>query len=331
MMFFKTADTLVLALAAKAYSSKSLTPLAISMAMITGLVHTRSSSLLPFMLLAAFYITGSKFTKYKAKVKAEITSSEEEEMKKGRKETEVKETTKKEEGKLKKEQGEQRGAIQVLANSLTASILILVQLFYSSSSDLFLVGIVSHYSAVCADTWSSELGILSSSFPILITTLKPCPKGTNGAVSPLGLCAAVAGGAFIGFVTILMLYIPATFSFFFSNTPSANTLSYITYLAQTIQIQHSIWLFPFGAAIGLFGSILDSVLGATLQQSVAEKERKTIVEAKNGGKLKSSKQYQLEKYTIVSGIDVLSNNQVNLLTSIVSSLVGICLWHVMFM
>jgi uncharacterized membrane protein len=48
------------------------------------------------------------------------------------------------------------------------------------------------------DTLASELGILSSTPPILLTTLKTVPPGTNGAFSFLGTVASIGGGMAMG-------------------------------------------------------------------------------------------------------------------------------------
>lgn len=60
------------------------------------------------------------------------------------------------------------------------------------------VGIMTSFAMANGDTWASELGILSKSDPILITTLKRVPRGTNGGVSVLGLIVSFLGGIFIG-------------------------------------------------------------------------------------------------------------------------------------
>lgn len=73
--------------------------------------------------------------------------------------------------------------------------------------------ICRHYGCCNGDTWASELGVLSSTSPILITSGKKVirsafltdqvPPGTNGGVSMMGTIASFLGGAFIGIVFFL--------------------------------------------------------------------------------------------------------------------------------
>lgn len=287
---FYATDLLVVGLALKAHRSRGLTNLGIAASGVTGLVHTHHPTLLPFTLLAGFYLTSSKFTKLKADIKAKLTQH------------------------ANGEGGGEgpRNATQVFANSIVGSILILLHthVYYFGDgsypwSNLLLIGIISHYAAVCADTWSSELGILSKSNPFLITTLKPCPKGTNGGVSPLGLGVAVGAGAFIG-----------TLSSFFLYSPTKQFVQFSTLIA-------------FTSVVGLFGSVLDSVLGATLQQSVVSADKNIIVEGEGGGKLEGIESGK--EYKVVSGYDILSNNQVNLATSAITAAVGMAFWYLLFL
>ena len=289
---FYTSDLLVLGLAFKAYKSRGLTPLGIAASVATGLIHTHHPTLLPFSLLAGFYLTSSKFTKLKADIKASLTQHS------------------------SGEGGGEgpRNATQVFANSIVATSLIFLHThfyyFVDGSypwSNLLLIGVICQYAAVCADTWSSELGILSKSNPILITTLKLCPKGTNGGVSPLGLGVALGAGAFIGTISSFFLYSPAQ---------------------QFLQCGA---LIAFTSVMGLFGSLLDSVLGATLQQSVVLADKNIIVEGEGGGKLTDIDATKNPDYKVVSGYNILSNNQVNLLTSVITTAVGMGVWYSFFL
>ena len=188
---------------------------------------------------------------------------------------------------------EGRGVIQVLANSGAASILCLVDLvvrkgwfelgglveelvgrgstsgkgWFGSETgyigDLLVVGVVANYAATTADTLSSELGILSKSKPrLVLNPWKICPPGTNGAVSGLGLGAAVLGAAIIGAVS----------SYWFNPTTTTPTVSALGFIL-------------FTTLIGLSGSLLDSILGAIFQHSVIDIRTDRIVENPHGGKV----------------------------------------------
>jgi uncharacterized membrane protein len=93
--------------------------------------------------------------------------------------------------------------------------------------------------AVNADTWATEIGVMASRPPRLITTWKWVPVGTSGGVSLLGTASALAGAAFIGAFAALFACI-------------VGACAPWTYLI-------------LGAIGGLAGSLVDSLLGATVQ------------------------------------------------------------------
>ena len=71
--------------------------------------------------------------------------------------------------------------------------------FSSLFSHAFVVIFTHRHFACCmGDTLASELGILSSTPPILLTTFRTVPPGTNGALSLLGTAASVGGGMAMG-------------------------------------------------------------------------------------------------------------------------------------
>ena len=93
-----------------------------------------------------------------------------------------------------------------------------------------------------ADTWATEIGTLSKRKPVSILTLEVVEPGTSGGISGYGTLAAFTGSL---------------------------TTAYSTYLAATI-IQSGI-VFDGGyialaSLCGFAGSIVDSLLGASLQR-----------------------------------------------------------------
>ena len=60
------------------------------------------------------------------------------------------------------------------------------------------IGFVGATATAAADTLSSEVGVLSKSKPRMVTNFKKVEPGTNGAVSNLGIFAAVVGALLIG-------------------------------------------------------------------------------------------------------------------------------------
>lgn len=130
--------------------------------------------------------------------------------------------------------GARRDWVQVMANGWT--ILLGCLFFAISGSPIWLLFGIGGISAATADTWSSELGRRSSSPPRLVTTGRVVPAGTSGGVSGFGLLASVAGAALIGMLTAL------------SDIPTS--------LSMVLGI----------ALAGFTGGLVDSLLGATIQE-----------------------------------------------------------------
>lgn len=141
---------------------------------------------------------------------------------------------------------------------------------------------ISNYAAVAADTFSSELGILSKSKPRLITApWRVVPPGTNGGVTSTGLGAGLLG-AFILSLTSTML------------------LSFCKDWDLIEKTKYTLAL----TATGFCGTLLDSLLGALFQASVIDIHSGKVVEGEGGRKVlvKSSHPLHLSKTGQASSI-----------------------------
>lgn len=135
--------------------------------------------------------------------------------------------------------GSRRDWAQVLANGGLPAALALLIIFVPDLQGLW-VAYCSALAAVNADTWSTELGILNPEPPRLITTGKPVDAGTSGGISLYGSLAAVSGALLVGIFAGLFNPIDG-------HSISGVSLANIVFLA------------------GLFGAMLDSLLGASIQ------------------------------------------------------------------
>jgi uncharacterized protein (TIGR00297 family) len=147
--------------------------------------------------------------------------------------------------------GAQRDAGQVLANGGFAGLAVLIHAIRPELAWPWIAfsGILA---AVNADTWATELGVLSPTRPRLITTLQPVEHGTSGGISLAGTLASLAGALLVGLLSVL-----------FRPSQALLPLNAQVNLPPAALPALAGWLIVGGA--GLLGSLVDSLLGATLQ------------------------------------------------------------------
>jgi len=137
------------------------------------------------------------------------------------------------------EKGSRRDLVQVLANGGVGAACAL--LFGITREPAWALGFAASLASSNADTWASEIGVLSARDPVSVLGFRRVPRGVSGGVSPLGTGMAAAGAVFIG----------------------------VVFGAENLYLR----AFPGGflgvsglvAAGGFLGALLDSVLGATVQ------------------------------------------------------------------
>lgn len=124
-----------------------------------------------FAVLLAFFVIGSALTKLGYRRKAAAG--------------------------LAQEKGGRRGARHAFANAGVAAF---CALFAAATPypELFALAFAGAFATAAADTAGSEVGQLYGRRTFLITTLRPVPRGTDGAVSLEGTLAGIAASLVIG-------------------------------------------------------------------------------------------------------------------------------------
>lgn len=152
------------------------------------------------------------------------------------------------------------------------------------------IAILSSIACCNGDTWASEIGtVVGNADPFLITTRKRVPRGTNGGVTPVGLIVSFFGGAVIGVVYFLTIWY----------TTERNVLT----------VSPPQWpIVLFAGVAGLLGSIIDSLIGATLQYSGLDAKGKVV-------------ERPAPDVRHISGIGLFDNHSVNLIASILTALI----------
>ncbi len=156
--------------------------------------------------------------------------------------------------------------------------------------------------------------MLSKSAPVMVTN--PCraaPAGTNGAISAVGTAASFVAGALVG-VAWLVATICMAITAQMAQQQGAPDI--VELLAQQV------WLIPAAAVAGTVGSLLDSLLGATLQKSVLRVRTGVVVSAERALALQASGDENADDFKTLSGWDMLSNEGVNVVAASVTAVAG---------
>lgn len=197
--------------------------------------------------------------------------------------------------------GGPRDGWQVLANGgiATACILAWIVIDHGRVFSAWFVGFCGAYAAATADTWGTEIGTLVEKPPRSILTGKPLATGLSGGISTAGTAAEIAGAVLIAILSpaALLLAIPG-------GTPVA--VHTLTALILPVFIG------------GVGGALIDSLLGATLQDRrwCPSCERECEVELHGCGTATVRRR----------GLSWVSNDDVNLAATLSGALIAAATW-----
>jgi uncharacterized protein (TIGR00297 family) len=197
--------------------------------------------------------------------------------------------------------GSRRDLGQVLANGGLGAILAVVSARYPDP--LLFAAFVGVMATVNADTWATELGVLSRVPPRMITSGEVVVPGTSGGVTRLGIWASVAGALLIGTVATALVQAASLLD---GEGWSLRAISYAL----------------LAVVGGVAGSLFDSLLGATVQGIYFCNQCGKETESTTHGCGRAARPLR--------GWSWLNNDLVNLLASLVGGLVAASLAWVLW-
>ncbi len=208
-----------------AYRRAALDASGVAGAILTGTIIFGFGGWVWGMLLITFFVLSSLLSHYKAGQKESLAE--------------------------KFAKGSRRDLWQALANGGAGALMALA--YGLAPHPALFFAYLGAMATVNADTWATELGVLSRRPPRLITTGRIVAPGASGGISPLGTLATLSGGATIGTAALAWMLIDGAFG--------GSGIA----LAGGDSIGRAALLVAVATLSGLAGSLCDSLLGATVQ------------------------------------------------------------------
>jgi uncharacterized protein (TIGR00297 family) len=185
------------------------------------------------------------------------------------------------------QKGERRDLTQVLANGGVGALAVV--LYRITAEPAWAAAFAVSFAASNADTWASEIGVLSRAAPRSLLSLRTVPRGISGGVTALGTLAALAGALVIG-----LLF----------------GLENLELHALPGKLVRVVLVVTLG---GFAGSLVDSILGATLQARFADAAG-SITERRVDARGSPN--------TLMHGLPFVTNDVVNILSCLAASAAG---------
>lgn len=180
-----------------------------------------------------------------------------------------------------------RDYVQALANLGVATAFILVYNFFGDP--IWIVAMVGSVAAGNADSWASEIGVLSKKQPVSILHFKVMPPGISGGVTLLGSFAGLVGSFFIAAASVFTIQ-----------------------ALDPVSLPIIPVLFTTGLA-GFFGMLFDSFMGVLWQALYQEPHTLGLTENADGNRL-------------IKGFSWMNNDMVNFLSTLFGGVAAVLIY-----